>query len=375
MDLSIDIPAVNNVAYLEYIYTGFYNLYKRNELSNFSMNYDKKQYYKQLIHFTCNKIPVIKNTHNLNLIESGYYISEFSIYVNDKKVKVVVDTIDTPWDFDENSLNRCDIYFKMQCPINLEDGFYKLNESNIIPFKQYVINNLKKIRPLVGPRPLSRQMDFNKNNKIIRQYIMGRENDNRKIDILAYLGCASLETYNFPDTQHPNIKRVKTLVYLHSLNNKKIRIIFKPPKTSRHVAILPNEYKNLPTKRFVSDRVYRNLILNSNSTLNIAGLSGSIPFRFLDAFLSGMIILTDTPLVKWYVPLRDGCEITDLGKMGYEILDNETFSNCMQYIGSLVDDISTIRKERISYQCQFYDEFLTPEAIARYVIKESIGII
>lgn len=360
----VTIPHVSNLEYYEYIYTGFHNLYREGSIHDFKINYSRLQARWQK---TLNKIIRKK-------VEDDWLSSEINIVFADKKLSVALDVRDTPWEFDEELLERCDLYFKYQCPVDYEQGFYRLNEQNIFHFNELIKRNIKKIRPIVVPRALGRKMDFNANNKILKKYAQIRQANSRKYNLLAFLGNC-FDNYQYNTIHHPHIKRTQSLIYLNNMADEHIKIIYRRPSQKEFADMMPNGHEKLPTAGKVSDQEYFALCAESKATLNIAGLRGSIPFRFMDAFLSGMLIITDTPLVKWYIPLRNGLEIYDIGSMAYEILTTEQFDNRMKKLRDIMADVDEIRKRNLEHQNQFYETYLAPEKIGLYILRECEKIV
>jgi hypothetical protein len=352
LQIEITIPEVNNIDYYEYIYTGFFNLFNQGVIQGFHINMND-----------------VKNSLKKNQPIKPWLETKFVVKIKDKLLTIVLDVADTPWTFHPTLLQECDLYFKCQYPIDMENGFYKLNKDTKIPFHDVAMKNSHKIRPLIMPRPLGRKMDFMENNRILRWFDIQRKNEHRTIDMLIFFGTCQDVTIGY---NHPHLKRIKSLLFLSKTKmNHNIKMIYRPYMQKELIDLLPPEHELLPTtKRFIPDEEYRQLIINTKSTFNIAGLHGSIPFRYLDAYLSGMLILTDTPAIKWYVPLTVDKVIYDVGKLGYENLTEEEFKTRMERLIFFVSEIDRLRAKNIREQHHFYETFLTPEKVCQYILRE-----
>lgn len=360
------VPQPKNPDYYEYLWTGFHNLAQQDSIQEFQMNNRNV--------FTRINEKIRKHILKEN-IQEDWLTLMIEVVFKDKVIKVAIDVRDTPWEFNESILNQCDLYFKYQCPIDLEKGYFNLNENNTFKFSAKVQDNLNKIRPLLIARPLGRKFDFNENNLILKTYQEMRDNTQRPINLLAYLGNC-FDDYALTKAHHPHLKRVSSMVFLNDLNRDDVKIVYRPTEQAEFLKDLPADHVKLPayTGR-INDEQYREWCNTSKSTLNIAGLRGSIPFRFMDAFLSGMLIITDTPLVKWYVPLRNEQEILDIGRLAYDVLSEGEFFKAMERLKGNIENIDKLRREMIPYQNDFYQRYLSPEKVCHYIIEECFKIV
>lgn len=124
--------------------------------------------------------------------KDSYNMDGYIIYrENGKKVKKTfsIDSADAPYLFDKEKLDKSNVYFKMQCPLNLDKDGFALTEQITIPWldQKHVDENLKltdrgarrtiridkeKIKPLMlGPRQLSRGSSYQKLQKGYNNYI------------------------------------------------------------------------------------------------------------------------------------------------------------------------------------------------------------
>lgn len=367
--IRVSVPKLNNIEYFEYLLTGFNNLKAQGALDGFE--YNTHFLGRAFIDRLSRKIlkrPFFAAVPN-------WSCQLFFLEISGKKIKLALDVSDRPWKYDAPLLERVDLYFKCQYPAHTEAGYFSLSPSVKIELPKSVLEHQKKIRPFILGRPLGRKLDFKENNRILAFYTESRKFKARAIKLLAYFGnCHDSDPYI--DVNHPHIKRAETLLFLQGLNDPELKIIFSPPKQTEFIALMPQNYQDLPNIKYrISDDDYRNLCRSSFATLNIAGLGGSIPFRFIDAFLSGMLIVTDTLYVKWYVPLVNGKEIYDFGSMGYDVLSQQDWVQRFDHLKAIVNEIHATWLTHIDYQNNFFEKYLTPEAVARYVIDEAFKII
>lgn len=374
--ISVNVDYLGNINYFEYILTGFYQLKKERFLS---FHYVPAKYNVSLRKAAqCTNIPIFKNRGERLSLPGNLCL--LTIQKDNAKIKIALDCMDTPWEFYDDYLEQVDLYYKFQCPVNLEDGYFELNQQNKYPFSEKVMNNLHKISPLCLPRPLSRTMNFKKNLEILEEYKTRRlQAQVRNVDLLVYLGNAG-DSAVYKEIDHPHRKRLECMVRLQELRDKKgkkYHIVFNKPSPKNSIASYTNKwdeyYEKLePYKETISDKMYRGWCFTSKATLNIAGLRGSVPFRYFDAFLSNMLIITDHPMVKWYISFAESEQIIDIGKMGYEILTEKDFCNRISTIEYLTDSIDQRYKSCIF---DFYDNYLTPRVLANKILNDIENIV
>lgn len=370
----ITVNYVGTFDYFEYILTGIYNDAKE---QGYTFSYKKAVYCSRLKIFmfkVTRKIFKLKNPINI-FLSKKYHLCTVKVELKDRTVRnIVFDSNDTPWHFFDEQLEKCDLYYKFQCPIDYKDGYYRLNNQVIFEFNEIEKRNINKIRPLIEPRPLGRKMDFEENNRLLKS-ILKRKNmpQSRVTDLLVYLGNCT-DTYVIPNIDHPHKKRIMVMNKLNKIDRKGIRIIFrgKSKEISSYDSSWDQYYEGLPEyKGNISYSKYLDMCFTSKATLNIAGLRGSIPFRYMDAILSDMIVLTDSPTVKWYVPFDEIPQILDIGKMGYEILSEKEFDERIESIMKIIDKIDEIRKE-----CAFdsYQKYFSPKALKDKIFADILEL-
>ena len=270
----------------------------------------------------------------------GYIIS----YKNGKKEKrsFSIDSADAPFLFDKEKLYNVDVYFKMQCPIDLEEDGFTLTEGIRIPWCDHKHENVNlkltergsrrkieilpkdKIKPLmVGCRKLSEGISYKNLKSGYDNYIKDRcKNKNKRI--MCYFGNAYgpvVEKDPIPDYDwegdimgyfgrriaHPNQKRAEAASIIAKMNQCDARVI------SSQNADLQGANKNrnliIPLEQFCKH------ISQFEWNLNISGYRMSIPNRFVESFIVGTGIVTDKLAVKWYKPFDE--EVFETVPMGY----------------------------------------------------------
>ena len=363
----ITIKYVGNIEYFEYILTGFYQLSEQDKNLEFRYTFCK---IKVIIRTFFQKLnwKTFKSERIQSFFHKHFHLCVLEVIMNKKKYIITLDSNDTPYHFFENDLVKSDIYYKFQCPQDLEKGFYVLNSQNIIKFSDKVQLHIKKIKPLIEPRPLSKTMNFKKNCEILDMFSRRRNEDKeRSYNMLAYFGNAR-DNYTHTNIDHPHKKRLRVLAAIQKFDY--IKTIFsgadkRIESKEDDWQIYYNQLRIFRDK--VTNNIYRDWCFSSKSTLNIAGLRGSIPFRFMDAFLSNMIIVTDTPHVKWYFDFHDCSQIIDIGEMGYEIITDSEFDNRVDRILESAQSIDGIRK---CCKFNYYDKYLRPDILGEKILSD-----
>ena len=194
--------------------------------------------------------------------KDSYNMDGYIVYhENGKKVMKFfsIDSADAPYLFDKEKLDKSNVYFKMQCPLNLDKDGFELTEQITIPWLDQKHNdeNLKltdrgarktieidkeKIKPLMlGPRQLSRGNSYQKLQKGYNNYIKEQEKNKSK-NLMCYFGNAlgpKVEKNPIPDfdwegdimgyfkdeISHPNEKRAKVADIISQIDNCDARVI------------------------------------------------------------------------------------------------------------------------------------------------------
>ncbi len=306
-----------------------------------------------------------------------------------KKIFFCIDSADAPFLFSGKDLEERDVYFKMQCPKEMNDeGFYMGNVC--IPWVDYeyvegidkhslrgerkkcpeVIIHRKKIKPLlVAIRSMGRSNSFKALDTAYKNLLAARDVPHTG-KAMCYFGnargpkpsgCKENPDYDWEADilsvygdrmNHPNEKRAKIAAILESLGDGyDARIIERgfsdEEKKERRSLEIP--FKDF--SRHVAKYVYN---------INVSGYRMSIPGRFMDSFVGGTAIATDNLSVKWYRPF--GKEVVEVGAMGYLPDEEVDYAAIKEKISNLppVSKQSVIDK---------YEECWAPMKCAEYIVE------
>lgn len=330
----------------------------------------------------CRKIFRGKDSYNLE----GY------IRVGGLKKYFCIDCADTPYLFDSKLLDKVDVYFKMQCPVNFDPDGFSLTDSVKIPWCDHrhtgnslasltargerskchnFIENIYKIKPLmVGPRRLAYGNSYRDLERAYQSNLLASQNMTKgrlmcyfgnalgprpsvhvdkpdydcEADIMAWFGKA---------VNHPNEKRAMAAAIIADFGPEyDARVINDWHSDSMRGAC----HKEL----IIPLETFCNHISRFEYNLNISGYRMSIPNRFIESFIVGTAILTDKLKVKWYLPFEN--EVRETVSMGYlpeGKVDWEQFRK----------DISVLPKTGKQEVLKAFSEKWAPEVVARYIIE------
>jgi len=274
--------------------------------------------------------------------------------------KFVFDVTDHGYAFAEYLLPSCDRYFKCQLPTSFP-GPLKLCKSISRPMPQAAIDHAHKIRPAMLGRPLSRALDFEKNLRILRDW-ESKASTPKSTRLFAYFGGDSdPEADNrLKDKvglyQHPNLKRGRLVKYLRSMGH--------PGVDAR---LVHSSSPSLIGPALSDDDAYCRAVAASAYNLNISGLSLSLPFRFIDSFLVGTGVVTDSLAIRWHAPF-DTEEVFELGSMGYELEDEVNWQSAEARLKEIVHASPANDASRTAHILERYQRLWSPEALARHVL-------
>ena len=247
-------------------------------------------------------------------------------YDNGKKIKktFTIDSADAPYLFDSKKLNKVDIYFKMQCPIDLKLAGFYITDLIMIPWcdhehedcglkltergkrKTISLDGKNNIRPLmVGPRQLSKGTSYDCLKAGYDNYLKGRNIEKAK-NIMCYFGNAlgpKPEANPIPDydweadimgfygesVNHPNEKRENVAKYIARLNSSDARVISTANADSH---IVENKNLIIPLEKFCKH------IAAFKYNANVSGYRLSMPSRFIESFMVGTSVITDKLAIK-----------------------------------------------------------------------------
>ena len=370
MGVSVEFENIANVSYSEYVLTGFYLLQQKKEITDFKVSYKPWAHPGKLARIMRRGKRLLSHTSAAPQdAEQGHYVGV--VRYGARSVKFAINFIDTPWDFgDPSVLQEADVYFKCQYPSEFKQGYHRLSRRTTVPLSDEVKAHKDKVRPLMIGRPLSRRHDFKMNKRILDRYDKIRKSFPRKQRILAFLGMAH-DLFDIANSHHPHLKRAEVVTWL-SRNAPDEKIIWSISKQDKFFSKISDEAKKLATTKQVSDREYFDLIANSLSTLNITGLRGSVPFRFIDAFLSGMVVISDTIFIDWYEPLVAGKDFLCIGDLGYDLLEHINLDDSLKKLKGYIDHIEDFFQETASEREAKYKRYYCPEAVARHILSVTL---
>lgn len=364
-------------------------LYELERLGEIRLRFQCDWYYR--LSTILPNIPYLRGElHRLarrNIIDS--YITEGYVAYNGKRRSFCIDSADSPYLFVSEALERVDVYFKAQCPkeINPTKGF-RLLDDVFIEYCDYKIDaqgqrvplqnlskNLSKISPLVvGFRRLSYMNSY-------RSLRKGWENYKNNVykghlrKAMCYFGNAfgPKPTFKVPcdvddegnimgvysSLNHPNEKRSKIASIMQTLGKEYDARIISDGNADSQEGVLFHKELVVPIKKFCYH------ISHFQYNYNISGYRMSIPNRFMESFIVGTAIVTDKLAVKWYLPFDD--EVFETEEMGYLPIDKINWDKVRQDLINL----PAVSKEKVLGN--YYRKW-GPIPVARYMIKTIIKI-
>lgn len=321
---------------------------------------------------------------NYNLIG---YVKE-----GDKKRYFTIDSKDSPFIFNDLLLEKMDVYYKIQCPKEIDESGFPLNNKVKVPYLDIKYNSSKKkislkrklsknvliyknkIQPaMVGPRRLAWSCRFKDMYKTYSVYLKSQSIEQTK-NVMCYFGnnvgpepSDRKEKYdldlesnimrlyaNF--IEHPNIKRYKASQIISKDIRNDARII--NIRTDSGETII-NKNKIIPLT------VFCDYIAHFQYNFNVSGFRLSIPNRFIESFISGTAIFTDKLYVRWYLPFES--EVVETVDMGY-YQDKDV--NWKQF----EHDLSTLPKISKNEIIELYKRKWAPDIFANYIINNTLSM-
>lgn len=314
------------------------------------------------------------------------YIMEGYVDQNGKRSFFCIDIADSPYIFDGETLKKVDVYFKAQCPkeINPQTGF-RLTDDVYIPYCDHRANNngeripltnlkenLYKIYPcVIGFRRLSKDNNYKSLHAGWESYRKGAYSQARK-KVMCYFGDAtgpavsnrniydvddegSLLKYH-PSLNHPNEKRAKVAAIIQSLGNQYDARIINEGRYGERSSYHPELV--IPINQFCAH------ISNFQYNYNVSGFRMSIPNRFMESLIVGTAIITDKLAVKWYLPFED--EVIETVEMGYLNFDKIDWRK----VENDILELPEVSKDAILAK---YETKWAPTPVARYMVQTVIS--
>lgn len=319
------------------------------------------------------------------------YTMEGYVEKEGKRRTFCIDSDDSPHCYDGQLLDNVDIYFKTQCPkeIDIEKGF-RLTDDVYLPYCDHrhvnpklsltargeriplpnLKQNIHKIRPsVVGFRRLADGNSYSALRNGFDSYRKGiLQKANKKL--MCYFGNAQgpIPMHDlhgpdyesdgfimgaFPQLHHPNEKRAIIADIIGQLGEQYDARVISQQATNDKQAVKRTDLI-IPIEDFCAH------ISNFQYNCNVSGLRMSMPNRFMESFIVGTAIVTDKLAVKWYLPFEE--EVVELEEMGYLPKDSVNWNRVTQQIKALPE----ISKETVN---KHFEEKWAPVPVARYLVK------
>lgn len=324
--------------------------------------------------------------------EDSYNLNGY-VQIGNKMKFFSIDSADSPFLFCENDLIKDTIYFKMQCPIDLDKEGFMLTEDICIPWldhahKESKITSLTalgerriidlekykgKIRPLmVGPRYLSRGLSYRNLKKGFDNYQTNATAKKEK-RIMCYFGNAfgpkpiesvpvdydneaNLLGFFGCKINHPNEKRAKVSEMLNGMDNCDSRLI---STSNSDNGLKENKELIIPMREFCAH------IAKFQYNVNITGYRFSIPNRFIESFMVGTAIFTDKLKVRWYLPFDD--EVVESIELGYKQNDSIEWNKYLELLNSLPEANADL-------VLNAFERKWSPEVVAEYIVSTVVEV-
>ena len=374
--------------YFKYFLLGFYEL---QEQKNIKLSF-KANIFVNIASKTNNivLIKILRKIYYKFFRVSNYYNLKGNIILNNgEKKKFVIDSADAPFLINSKDLEECDLYFKMQCPKELNNKGFELAPDIIIPWSDHekiknsnarklcynFEKNKYKIKPLmIGTRKLAEGISYKRLKRGLDNYIKSR-NIKKDKKLMCYFGDSKgpvpvnvskkeldvdqeseLLGYFGDKIQQPNEKRGKAANIISNIEPKEkydARVINNGNSDTLKEAT--NKNLIIPIEEFC------NHVAQFQYNLNISGYRMSIPNRFIESFISGTGIVTDKLSIKWYKPF--GKEVFETVPMGYlrdEKVDWKKFEEDIK-------NLPEISKEEV---IKNFEEKYSPIVVCKYIIDE-----
>ncbi len=258
---------------------------------------------------------------------TDYFCMTGRLRVKDRVMNFAVDVTDSPYNFGLGLLETVDLYFKCQCPTTFEAQGFPLNSQVRVPYHPDVFTFARKIRPAMLGRPLARSTSLKRNLRVLQQWesdlcstkhtriFASFGSDGAPVPFTSQSALPAPHEYEDESAQlarwgdavhHPNLKRGRVVEILRSFG-----------KTDVSACLFRSSNPDIVGPK-LNESQYQSRLRQAAVNVNISGYRRSLPFRFMDTFLSGGMVVTDTLAVRWHAPFDMGVEVTEFGDLGYE---------------------------------------------------------
>ena len=385
----IVITAGHNWSYFEWFLLGFSQLQGAVQVKY------KLPLFSRLLTFIPNDsvCGVINRLERYSPEKGSCNMDGYMLFPDGTRKTFTIDCADSPFLYDEQRLKTVDVYFKIQCPRNLDAPGFWLTDDILVPWSDYAhvdetLNSLTdrgarrvlqnfgaytgKIKPLMlGPRRLSRSLTPKALEKAYQNYIKDSRTD-KSGRVMCYFGNASgpepetevvaidwnwekdIMAYLQGRGSHPNEKRAAIADHIQTADSEgscDVRIISRSHSDSGEGK---DESKVIPLKEFCAH------IAKFQYNVNVSGYRLSIPNRFIESFMVGTAIFTDKLAVKWYKPF-DAHEVIETVPMGYLPMEKVDWQKFEQ-------DVKTLPKSDPEKILASFHEKWRPDVVAKYII-------
>ena len=373
--------------YFHWFLLGFYELQKKGKVKvSFKLPFSSFVLAYANSHLIC----WIADKSRRIFEKDDYNLRGYMIFENGKRKSFVIDSADAPYLFNVKDLEKTDVYFKMQCPKELNDEGFHLTPDIIIPWldHEHCDNSLAnltdrgerkkctnflqhkyKIKPLLNATRALTAKGFSKKRLTdgYNKYYRARKTNKKKF-IMCYFGNslgpkpekytsnpdydweADIMAYFGNKVNHPNEKRAYVADYIATIENCDARII---TRNNADTGIQENKDLVVPLEDFCD------FISEFEYNINVSGYRMSIPSRFIESFIVGTGIITDKLRVKWFLPFEE--EVKQTVEMGYLPMNEVDWQ-------SFKKDLSSIPKSDSNKIIELYEKKWSPISVANYII-------
>lgn len=390
---TITITSGYRFQYFQWFLLGFWELENKDEITlKFELPFLQKMMFTKFINSNIYFAGLNRKLCN-KLYPDDYNLRGYITFSDGRKKTFCIDSADSPFLFNENDLKHCNLYFKMQCPKELDKAGFRLTDVVRIPWlnhehvdqsitltmrgKRCVITDFQqykeKIRPLMtGPRKLSRKLDYKSLKEGYNHYLKS-QTVKKEGKLMCYFGNSMgpktektegeidydweadiMQQYERV-LNHPNEKRAQAADMIADIHDyaTDARVI---SRTFSDNGVQENKELIIPLEEFCDH------VAKFQYNLNISGYRLSIPNRFVESFMVGTSILTDQLSVKWYLPFDEN-EVIETVEMGYLRDEDVDWTNFKK-------DLKELKDSNPHKVIESYEQKWQPSVVAAYMINE-----